>query len=243
VNLRKLFDYLYGFLSNVAFWFIINLTAVLAIAYFHIFTNVRTTVTWWSDLYNLVSSLLVNGLVSFLFYYLVVMLPDLRKRRVIKSNLIKTYRNIKTEIIWQIVFASQKGGREDLETTSEFVESLLDLEKFKTVFRNGRESNEGYYAFENQMSDRTPEFDAIVLNLLFLQKQIEYILQNYTIQDQKAFDFLKRLEMHMLSLQKTEPGYDGSNALCGFLWQICTGWNLIKGYENQDPIEKLILEI
>jgi hypothetical protein len=98
-------------------------------------------------------------------------------------------------------------------------------------------------SFANQMSDRTPEFEEIILNLNFLQKQIEYILQNYTIEDQEAFDFLKRLEMHMLSLQKTEPGYDGSKALCGFLWQICTGWNLIKGYESQDPIEKLILEI
>ncbi len=243
MSLKKLFENCYRILSNVGFWFVLNLFAVMAITYVHTFTSIGASKSWWPDIYNLVSSLLVNGLVSFLFYYLVVVLPDFRKQRVIKANLIKTYRNIKTDIICQIVFASQKGGRNDLDTSSEFIESLLDLKKFKAVFGNGRESNEGYYAFANQMSDRTPEFEEIILNLNFLQKQIEYILQNYTIEDQEAFDFLKRLEMHMLSLQKTEPGYDGSKALCGFLWQICTGWNLIKGYESQDPIEKLILEI
>ena len=55
----------------------------------------------------------------------------------------------------------------------------MDVENFKAAFAQGSEANEGFYAFENQMSDETPEFREIVLNLQMLSKQIEFVLHNY----------------------------------------------------------------
>jgi hypothetical protein len=238
---------LFKLFHNVGFWFSLTLAAFGGVIYLHfitgVFSEAQTDLNYSLEAYYLISNLLIGSLVSFLFYYLVVGLPESRKRQVIKTNLIKTYNSIKTEIIWQIVFASREGGRHDLETSSDFVESLLDLKKFKEVFGNGRESNEGYYAFQNQMSEQTPQFDEIILSLNYLQKQIEFALHNFSVENQDTFDFLKRLEMLLMRLQKTEPGYDGSNQLCSFLWQICTGWHPINGYQNLDPVEKLIAEI
>ena len=84
----------------------------------------------------------------------------------------------------------------------------MDIENFKSAFSHGREADEGFYAFENQMSDETTEFREIVLNLQMLSKQIEFVLHNYVMDDQKAFDFFKRLELLLMKLQSSGAGYD-----------------------------------
>ena len=46
-----------------------------------------------------------------------------------------------------------------------------------------------------------------------------------------------------LRLQHSEPGYDESKALCGFIWEIYAGWDWIKGNRGYDIIEKMIADI
>jgi hypothetical protein len=72
-----------------------------------------------------------------------------------------------------------KGGRSDLVGDPDFIEELMSTEKFKAVFSEGRQADEGFYAFENQMSYDTPEFREIVLGLSLLAKQIEFVLHNF----------------------------------------------------------------
>jgi hypothetical protein len=103
------------------------------------------------------TNLHAGGLVSFLLFYTAVYLPEARKKSIIKANLQKMYKNIKMDILWAIVHASIKGGRSDLTPSLEFVESLRSPAAFKKAFETGREADEGFYAFANQMSDETPE--------------------------------------------------------------------------------------
>ena len=65
-----------------------------------------------------------------------------------------------------------------------------------------------FYAFQNQMKDDTPEFRQIVLNLEMLSKQVEFVLHNYSIGDQTAFDFFKRLELGLMQIRANGAGYD-----------------------------------
>ncbi len=228
-------------LWSVRFWFVVNTSALLLLlaVHFGISANLRA-LWWWADAFAVGVNLLTGGVISFLFYFLVVVVPERRKKSIIKTNLRRLYRDIKRDILWQVVFASIKGGRHDLTTSVEEVDKLMDVEKFKAAFAHGHEADEGFYAFENQMSDETIEFREIVLNLQMLSKQIEFVLHNYAMDDQKAFDFFKRLELLLMRLQSTGAGYDESKPLCRFIWEMFAGFNWSVGYRGYDPIEKMI---
>jgi hypothetical protein len=93
------------------------------------------------------------------------------------------------------------------------------------------------------MSDDTPEFRELVLNLELLSKQIEFGLHSYTIEDQKLFGFFKRMEVLLLKLRRVGPGYDESKGLCRFIYEIYAGWDMVHGDRSYDIIEKTIAEI
>lgn len=226
-------------LARVSTWFVVNVIALIALIVAHFFVGFPS-VKWWPDVFAIATNLLAGGLVSFLFYFLVVNLPEMRKKSIIKANLQKMYKSIKTDILWAIVFASIKGGRNDLTPNLEFIESLMSPVAFKGAFAGGRESDEGFYAFANQMSSETPEFHQIVKNLTMLSKQIEFVLHNYSIEDSEIFDYFKRLELMLMSLQANGAGYDESKPLCQFIWQVYAGWNVIEGDIGHDPIQKMI---
>lgn len=226
-------------LMRVGTWFVVNVIVLIAFVSAH-FAFDHSSIKWWPDVFAIATNLLAGGLVSFLFYYLVVYLPESRKKSIIKSNLQKMYNNIKLDILWQIVHASMKGGRCDLTPDFDFVEGLMSPATFKKAFEGGSEGDEGFYAFQNQMSDETPEFQQIVQGLTMLSKQIEFALHNYSIEDQEVFDFFKRLELMLMSLRRNGAGYNESKPLCRFIWEVYAGWNWIDGDIGQDPIKKMI---
>lgn len=226
-------------LVQVRPWFLLNAVALIALLAAHYVFNL-SSFKWWPDFFAVLTNLLAGGLVSFLFYYLVVYIPENRKKSIIKANLQTMYRGIKLEIAWAIVHASIKGGRRDLSPSLGFVESLLSPTKFKEAFDGGHNGDEGFYAFANQMDEATPEYRQIVQRLTVLSKQVEFVLHNYSIEDQNVFDFFKRLESLLMGLQADGPGYDESKRLCRFIWEIYAGWNWLDGDVGQDPIQKMI---
>lgn len=159
--------------SNILFWFVVCVIAIIVVISFHFGSNWLKP-KWWAEAFAIATGFLASGITSFLFYYLVVYLPSKRRRKTIKENLRQIYKNIKRDILLQVVFASIKGGRRDLEASYDEIEKLMSPEVFATTFGKGREADEGFYAFQNQMHDNTPEFQEIVLNLEMLSKQIEH---------------------------------------------------------------------
>lgn len=226
-------------LVSVSTWFLVNFVAFIALIVAH-FASDLPSIKWWPDVFAVATNLLAGGLVSFLMYYLVVYLPEARKKSIIKANLQKMYKSIKIDILWAILHASIKGGRHDLTPDFELVENLTSPAAFRKAFEGGRESNEGFYAFENQMSDESPEFREIVRGLTMLSKQIEFALHNYSIEDQEVFDFFKRLELLLMRLQANGAGYDESKPLCRFIWEAYAGWNPIEGYLGYNQVQKMI---
>ena len=189
------------------------------------------------------TNIVAGGLVSFFFYWLVVYVPEQRKRHVINNSLRKMYRNVKQDILYQVIFASQKGGRHDLQADTATIDRLMTVEGFKAAFDGGHGADEGFYAFANQMSEDTPEFREILLSLELLAKQVEFVLHNYTIDDNHLFDFFKRLEVILLALRQSSPGYDESKPLCRFVYEMFSGFNSIEGYRGYDVIEQMIDDI
>jgi len=229
------------FLSNTPLWSGLNILLFGALVAIHFAAVPKPA--WWNDGFAIAVNILAGGLVSFFFYWLVVYAPEARKKNVIKCHLVRMYRNIKRDILYQVVFASQKGGRTDLVADEETMDALMTTDGFRTAFENGTQRDEGFYAFENQMSEDTYEFRAIVLNLELLSKQIEFVLHNYTLEDERLFGFFKRLEVILLKIRHAGPGYEESKPLCSFIYEVFAGWDIVKGYVGHDRIETTIAEI
>lgn len=229
------------FFSSLVLWFSLNTLVFAGLLFFHFSACPKPT--WWPDAFSVAMNLAAGGIVSFFFYWLVVHLPEQRKRRIIKNSLSHLYRNIKKDILYQVVFASQRGGRDDLKADTETIERLMTPEGFRDAFDGGRNADEGFYAFENQMDDDTPEYRQIILNLEMLSRQVEFVLQNYTMDDDGVFSFFKRLELMLIALRRSPPGYDESKPLCRFVYEMFTGFNWVKGHQGCDPIEKMIADI
>ncbi len=238
-QLRRVF----GIFSDVRFWFTLIVFVYVVLTGHDLLEMSYTKREWWDKFYSILSALLVGGLISFLFYFLVVLVPERKRRQIIKANLIVFYASIKRDILYQVIFASQKGGRTDLEADNETVEQLLTIDGFKAAFEGGKEGHEGYYAFRNHLSDDVPEYREIILNLQILSKQIDYILHNYPITDPIIFNFFKRLEIFLMRMEKLGPGYDEEKILFSFIWEIFTGWDWIDGYRGYDLVEKMIRDI
>jgi hypothetical protein len=47
----------------------------------------------------------------------------------------------------------------------------------------------------------------------------------------------------MLRLKYSQPGYDESKRLCGIIWEIYAGFDVITGFRGYDIIEKAISDI
>lgn len=189
---------------------------------------------------NTALSIGTGGLVSFLFYYLVNERLELRRRNLLRSSVSGTYREAKSNIAWAVIHASQKGGRTDLCADSATVDRALTVEGFRSLFEGGRQANEGYYAFQNEMSSNTPEYDEIVFNLKVIARASERLIDNGAVDDRRTYDFFVRLSTTVDRIERNGPGYDESKLLCGFIWEIFAGWNFVDGHLGYDPIERAI---
>jgi hypothetical protein len=224
------------------FWFGLSLFALISLVFVDINLDVSKFRSW-SDLFSISTNILVGIIVSFVFYFFIVYIPESSRKRLIKASALKMYKNIKRDILSAVVSASIQGGRDDLTEDTDFVETLMSPDIFRANFEDGGEANEGFYAFENQMGRRTPEFEEIILNFELLEREIFFILGNYKFDDQEIFDLLKRIGSLLLRLKHSQVGYDESKPLCNIIWEVYAGWSFVTGYRGYDLIEKAISDI
>ncbi|EHS49087.1 hypothetical protein PDO_3478 [Rhizobium sp. PDO1-076] len=220
-------------LTSVLFWFIGNTIALCAILVAKFYLGVFTGPVG-SDVFDVIFNLLSGGLISFLFYFLVVYVPERRRAKILKNNVISIYQRCREDIVTSVVMASVQGGRKDLSTMWSDIKELAEVEQFKAAFSGGRLGNEGFYAFENQMNDRTYEFDRIIQDFKILAAELSFFLHNYSQADAIHFISLKRLELSLLSLIDSQPGYDESKPFCSFLYRFLAGFDPIDGHLGRD---------
>ena len=193
--------------------------------------------------FNAVLSIATGGLVSFSFYYIVNERLERHRRRLIRASLEKTYVEAKRHIAYAIIHASRRGGRSDLSASSDMVDAVLTVSGFKRLFDGGREADEGFYAFENEMSYPNPEFDEIIFSLRTLARASERLIDNNAVDDGKLYDFFVRLSSFIERVERNGTGYDESKLLCGFILEMFRGWNSIVGDIGHDPIMRAIQSI
>ena len=73
--------------------------------------------------------------------------------------------------------------------------------------------------------------------------ELTFVLNNTDIQNDEAFEFVKRLSAAIYSMKTVTLDHDEVKTLAGFLWNVFAGWDRVEGYRKEDIIKKMIDEI
>lgn len=190
--------------------------------------------------FNVALSIGTSGIVAFVFYYIVNERLERRRGELVRRGALRAYQGAKRNIALAVIHASQKGGRHDLHADTDTIDAVLTIEGFKRMFKHGSQADEGFYAFQNQMSDQTPEYHEIIFNLRSMGRAFDRLIDNRQIDDAAMYDRFVQLGAAVRRIEHNGAGYDESKFLCRFIWEIFAGWNWEDGDLDQDPIEKAI---
>jgi len=171
-----------------------------------------------------------GSLVSVIFYYLVVRLPDFLKRTRIKRFLSAQYRAFKIDCI--AIFLGLADGSYD----GGLPENLLSQATFREYFHNSRWS-----AVANGLQG--VHLDALINRMEAFRDDILFVLNNADIGNDQSFEFFQRLSSIIYERKKADPDYDGIKSLCRFLWEMFSGWSFVDGYAKSDIVEDMIKAI
>jgi len=196
----------------------------------------------WKDFYTLTNSILVNIVAAYVFFILVVVIPEQRKKRIVKTHFAQVFRDFKLILIDIFLQAA------DLQQYHSESEKLLDIKCFKEFFdqsdmRAGDARNHYWYAVMNGMQRNEYYVEEILTQLEVLRQEILYVLSSLEITDQEVFDFLKRLSHILFTHRKVSTNYDEVEYLADFLWQVFSGWSFISRYSDKDSIEEIISKL
>lgn len=178
----------------------------------------------------------VGGLVSVLFYYLLVRLPENAKRNRVRRSLERQFVNFKKSCLSVILGT--------IHTTYAFdtIEELLDQKAFRNYFKEKATlSQDRWDVFLNQLD--SVGLREILSAMELLREEVNFALSAVDIPADAAFDFLKRLSRAIHSIQHTSLGYDEVKPLSNFLWTMFSGFDFTTGYQEEDVVGKMIRSI
>lgn len=185
--------------------------------------------------YKIAYDLAVGAIVTLVFYWLVVRLPDRQKRSRLRKGLAQQYRAFKTDSIGLMLLtadSSYEGG---------FPETLLNREEFRRYFSEDVGDDQTRWdRFFNKLDDRG--IRDLLRTLEMLRDEAAYVLNNVDIPGEDAFAFLKRLNRAIYSMNGVSSEYDDKKSFLRFLWEIFTGFSFV-GYQDRDIIEDMIKAI
>jgi hypothetical protein len=180
--------------------------------------------------------LAVGALVSVLFYFLLVRLPEYQKRQRIKKSLATQYNNFREDCIVNMLMVA--------DGTFEwgFHRELVDQAKFKEYFKQPvGQGQDRWDAFLNKLDDYN--LHELLMNLEIFRNEISFALNNVDIDDEKSFVFLKRLSNALFSMRDATLGYEEIKPLSRLLWTVFSGWDVVSGYSERDRISDAIAAI
>lgn len=176
----------------------------------------------------------VGFIVSAIFYWIVVYLPESNRKEIIHSGLNEQYDSFRRSCIsnFLILSSSQSYPHKD---------ALLDQEEFKRYFKNSNERGENRWdAVANGLQANEFYLREIVYELRMLNEEIRFVRSTLNIKDIEVYEFIGRLSREIVRMESTTQDYDDIKSFCRFLWEIFTGWNWQSGYSKTNLIQEMI---
>ena len=178
----------------------------------------------------------VGLLASVFMYYLVVRVPELKKRRRIRANLATAYESFKKDSIAVYLRCLEHSYPAELPGTLTSQVAFRDF--FKQPFASGQDR---WHGVANGLND--DRLRALVIELEILMQEIHFTLSAVDVQDRRAFEFLKRLSQVLYRSKNWTTDYDDVKSMLRFLWSVHTGWSWLDGYADSDPVLEMISAI
>lgn len=178
-------------------------------------------------------NLCVGYLTSVFFWLLVAYIPERNRKALLRGNFQRRYMSFRESTI-QIMLWCAEGSYD-----SNLPERLLDQVAFRAYF--DADSKSRWYAFLNGLQGNEDRMGEILLELEVFSQEVSYLLNHISIQDPAVHAFFKRLNEHIYRLRHAKAySYDMVRYVGNFLWEINSNWNFVTGYQERDPIAKMI---
>jgi hypothetical protein len=178
----------------------------------------------------------IGGLVSIVFYFLLVRLPDNARRQRVRRHLEKQLVTFKKDCIYIIL------GVVNGYVNLELVDTLVEQNELRTYFSTFVEPSEDrWHVFLNRIDQNN--LNEILRALNLLREEVNFATGAIDINTDEAFDFMKRFSAVIHDIQRTELDYDSIKRLDRFLWSILSGWDPIYGYKKHNIVSRMIRSI
>lgn len=191
--------------------------------------------------HHYVYDLSIGFLTSISMYYLVVWLPDYRKRKRIKRNLKEAYKLFKEDSI--AIYLSCLGQGH----TSECMSTLSEPAGFRDYFKKECTSHQDLWQvvadkLEQGIEDESQNdyFNDLVVALEIFMHEIRFTLSAIDIHDEWAFRFLKYMEQTIYRSKNCNKVWYHFKSTMRFLWELHTNYDVANGYSETDRIKEII---
>jgi hypothetical protein len=176
----------------------------------------------------------VGFILSAIFYWIVVYLPESNRKKIIHSGLKEQYENFRKSCINSFLILSDSQSYPNKE-------ALLDQAEFRRYFKNSNDRGENRWdAVANGLQANEFYLREIVYELRMLNDEIRFIRSTLNIKDIEIYEFLGRLSREIVRMESTTQDYDEIKSFCRFLWEIFTGWNWVSGYSKTNLIQEML---
>lgn len=198
--------------------------------------------------------------VSWIFYLIVVYLPQRRRKDRIKKNLDINFRIFKRRVIEQLLMALYGHFKVELLNQN----NLLEPSGFKRFFDHKVDKNAPKNSDENEkLSDEEwlSEYDnrlhallnkmkpqqlkEIKLEIKVFNANLLSTIESINIENKFVFDRCKNLHESFYRLEKSVPIHPGSDSKVFMerLLNLFSRWQYVEGQVNDDPVKLLIQEM
>lgn len=172
--------------------------------------------SWHEDLYDLLSGIMFDVLLSFVFYYLLVYEPEHRRKKIIKNNFNESLENFKEHTIVLFFTAARLPASHDQQ-------SLTDINEFRKFFAPH------WPAVIEGLTKNPRLLRQVIKELLFLREEINFVLGRIEFFDRALFEFLNSASYHIYHYQDIAADSEQLDEFFDFLWQIFTTYNGLAG--------------
>ncbi|EOX3441815.1 hypothetical protein ACPFUR_003440 [Vibrio cholerae] len=180
-------------------------------------------------LFNFSSGLLI----SIWFYFLVVYIPDVRRRNRVKKHFVMQYSQFRKQVITHILGACKENYDAGLPKT------LITPSEFNTYFSVKVQPNRTrWYVFMNN-ADATVVKN-ILAEFIAFKEAILYLLSKVDIEDEELHAFLHNFNTITTTLVNTHADdYDSMKVFSSYLREIFTGFSWISGSNDYDHFGRI----
>ena len=183
--------------------------------------------------YKIIYDLSVGAMITLIFFFLVVWIPDYQRRQRLKKSLEIHYKDFRKDCIQIMLLVADGSYSVDVP------ETLMEQDKFRDYFHEkvatGRER---WHELWNNFNDAHLRELAMYMGLF--QDEISFVLNNTDIPKDEPFEFLKQLSIAISSMKGVTLDYDELKPFARFLWSLFTGWDFSTGYPKEDVVKKMI---